>query len=183
MKKVSIFLIGIMTITAAGANPMFCDGCRRSVSLSVAQGTGRGSLLKLIDPFDWAGASMTNIMAQYSVPMTIFDLDARMNASVMQNTAYASEHGLSFFGVGISWDVASEIYDGWYVGFGIGPYYRNNYDRWVSSRLVFGEKFFIGKNIGENLRAEIFTLHFSNGDFTPVNRGINFAGVSVSYGF
>ena len=49
--------------------------------------------------------------------------------------------------------------------------------------LVFGEKVFIGKNINENWHVELFTLHFSNGNFTPANEGFNFAGLSIGYKF
>jgi len=56
-------------------------------------------------------------------------------------------------------------------------------DRWVNSRLVFGEKFFIGKNISDNWHVELFTIHFSNGNLSSVNKGFNFAGVSIGYRF
>ena len=126
---------------------------------------------------------MMTVMSQYAQPMTIFRMPARMNFNIIQNTAYNSAHGLSFFGGGISWDVAPISWHGIYVGIGVGPYYRNNYDRWVSSRLVFGEKFFIGTRIAEHTRIEFVTLHFSNGDFTETNFGFNFAGLSIGYSF
>ena len=70
-----------------------------------------------------------------------------------------------------------------YIGAGIGPYMRDSHDRYVESRLVFGERVFIGKNIGNDWHIEFFTQHFSNGDFTEINRGFNFTGLSVSYSF
>ena len=101
----------------------------------------------------------------------------------MQNFAYESCHGLSFFGIGASWDISLIDYRGFYFGVGIGPYYRDHWDRWVSSRFVFGGKVFIGKNIGEHWRGELYTLHFSNGDLTDRNIGFNFVGIGVNYGF
>ena len=85
--------------------------------------------------------------------------------------------------VGISWDVAVINWNGFYLGVGIGPYMRDSRDRYVESRLVFGEKFFIGKNLTDRWRAEFFTLHFSNADFTEINRGFNYTGLAINYSF
>lgn len=185
MNKILVFILPfcILSPALAGNNIMFGANHGNSLSLYIGQGTGTGSLLKLIYPGDWEFSPMTMIMAQYAQPMTIMRLDARASINIVQNTAYHSGKGLSFFGGGISWDIALFDYKGWYTGVGIGPYYRDNRDRWVSSRIVFGEKFFIGKNINENWRAEFFTLHFSNGDVTPVNTGFNFSGFAINYSF
>jgi len=86
-------------------------------------------------------------------------------------------------GIGISIDTALLQYDNWYMGIGIGPFMRGTMDYWVESRLVFEEKFFIGKNINEKWNFEIFTLHFSNGNFTNKNEGFNFFGVGFGYKF
>lgn len=91
--------------------------------------------------------------------------------------------GASFGAIGVSWDVVFASICGWYFGAGIGPYMRDSGDKYVESRLVFGERVFIGKNIGDRVRAEIFTLHFSNGDFTHLNHGFNFLGIGVNYSF
>ena len=90
---------------------------------------------------------------------------------------------MHFLGIGISVDSALLQYDGWYMGIGIGPFMRDNMDRWVESRLVFAEKVFIGKNLNDNWNVELFTIHFSNGNFTPVNEGFNFAGLGFGYKF
>lgn len=185
MKKVFILIFVVMFCmpTYAGNNVLFGDGDENSLSLYLATGTGSGSLLHLVYPGEWEIVPMTSIMLEYSQPMTIFRMPARMNLNIIQNIAYNSADGLSFFGGGISWDVAPLYWRGIYIGVGFGPYYRNNYDRWVSSRLVFGEKFFIGTHVSENMRVELFTLHFSNGDFTETNLGFNFAGLSIGYSF
>ena len=60
---------------------------------------------------------------------------------------------------------------------------RDSGDKYVSSRLVFGERVFVGKRISDNLATELFTLHFSNGDFTEPNRGFNFVGIAINYSF
>lgn len=182
--KQYVFLFFAITIcTSASANPMFGDNHDNAISLYVAQSTGPGSLFKLINPFMWDVMPQTMLMVQYSQPMTLFRMPARQNFNIVQNIAYNSGHGLSFLGVGISWDIAPITWCGFYIGGGIGPYMRDSHDRYVSSRLVFGEKFFIGKNISDALRAEFFTLHFSNGDFTETNRGFNFIGIAVNYSF
>ena len=184
MKKYLISLISALFImpVMADTNVMFGDKIN-SITLYAAQSVGSGSLLKLIQPGLWDFNPQTFIMAQYSQPIQFFRLDSRLNLDVVQNFAYKSSHGLDFFGLGISVDTALLQYDGWYMGIGIGPYMRNNMDRWVESRLVFGEKVFIGKNISNNWHAELFTIHFSNGNFTQKNEGFNFAGLGVGYRF
>lgn len=166
----------------AEQNIMFGDKIN-SITLYAAQSVGSGSLLKLIQPGIWDFNPQTFFMVQYAQPMKFFRLDSRLNLNVVQNFAYNSSKGLDFMGIGISIDTALLQYDGWYMGLGIGPYMRDNMDRWVESRLVFGEKVFIGKNINENWHVEIFTIHFSNGNFTPKNEGFNFAGLSIGYKF
>ncbi|MBO7509269.1 MAG: acyloxyacyl hydrolase [Alphaproteobacteria bacterium] len=185
MRKIfpAVFLCLFATTAHSESNIMFGENDTNSVAIHIAPGTGSGSLLHLIYPGEWEFVPMTMIMANYAQPMTIFRMPARVSANIMQNFAYNSTRGLSFFGVGLSWDIAPFNWHGFYIGAGLGPYYRNNYDRWVSSRLVFGEKFFIGRVINEHIRAELFTIHFSNGDFTETNLGFNFAGLSLHYSF
>ena len=154
-----------------------------SVTIYATQGTGSGSLLKLIQPGIWEFNPQTFLMAQYSQPIKFFRLDSRLNLNIGSNFAYKSSKGLDFLGIGISVDSALLQYDGWYIGIGIGPFMRDSMDRWVESRLVFEEKFFIGKSFTNNFNIEIATIHFSNGNFTAVNEGFNFAGISVGYRF
>lgn len=184
MKKIAISLFAIiLTIPAFAENNVFFGDKINSITLYGAQSTGSGSLLKLIQPGIWDISPQTFIMAQYSQPMKFFRLDSRLNLNVGQNFAYNSSKGLSFSGIGISIDTALLQYNNWYMGIGIGPFMRDKMDYWVESRLVFEEKFFIGKNIDEKWNIEIFTLHFSNGNFTNKNEGFNFAGLSIGYKF
>lgn len=185
MKKfIPFILCAILPLYASAAqNPMFGPGDENSIMIYAGQSTGSGTLFKLIQPSLWEFGPQTLFMAQYSQPMTIFRLPARQNLAAVTSIAYESNHGLSFSAVGISWDVSLFDYRGFYIGAGLGPYMRDSRDRWVDSRLVFGEKFFIGKNIGDDWRIEFFTLHFSNGDFTDVNKGFNYTGLAVSYSF
>ena len=158
------FIAAIIPLCASASyNPMFGDNHKNSVSVHLGQGTGPGSLFKLVNPGQWDFMPQTMI--------------------IVQNFGYNSSRGLSFLGVGISWDVVPFSWCGFYIGGGLGPYMRDSHDRYVSSRLVFGEKLFIGKNISDKWRAEFFTLHFSNGDFTEINRGFNFTGLAVNYSF
>ncbi|MCQ2572216.1 MAG: acyloxyacyl hydrolase [Alphaproteobacteria bacterium] len=184
MKKVLLSLMMLMTTLPAIAekNIMFGDK-NNSMTLYVAQSTGSGSLLKLIQPGIWDFTPQTFVMLQYSQPMKFFRLDSKLNLNITENFGYKSSTGLGFFSMGISIDTALLQYHDWYMGLGIGPYMRDNMDRWVESRLVFGEKFFIGKNINENWHIELFTIHFSNGNFTQKNEGFNFAGLSIGYKF
>lgn len=185
MNKSILTIIALITPSVAfGAqNPMFAPDTRNSVGIYAAQGTGPGRLMKLINPFLWDIDSMTMLIAQYSQPVSIFRLPARINLNLVQNFAYGDAHGLSFSAVGVSWDVALAQWRGFYLGLGIGPYMRDSRDQYVDSRLVFGERVFIGKNIGTRFRAELFTQHFSNGNFTEINRGFNFAGIGLHYSF
>lgn len=184
MKKIITCLLLSMLIlpTFAENNVMFGNKIN-SMTIYGAQSTGSGTLLKLIQPGLWDFNSQTFVMAQYSQPIKFFRLDSRLNLNVGQNFAYNSSRGLSFFGIGISIDTALLQYDDWYMGIGIGPFMRDNMDYWVESRLVFEEKFFIGKNINENWNIELFTVHFSNGNFTNKNEGFNFAGIGFGYKF
>lgn len=183
-KVITLSILAILITTHAGAqNLMFGTDHINSVAVHIGQGTGSGSLFKLIDPVLWDISPMTSFMIQYSQPMEIFRLPARMNLNIVQNLGYNSDKGLSFFALGVSWDATVLQWHGFYLGLGLGPYMRDSHDRYVQSRLVFGEKFFIGKQITNAWRGEIYTLHFSNGDFTETNRGFNFAGIALNYSF
>lgn len=37
--------------------------------------------------------------------------------------------------------------------------------------------------LNNRFRTELFTQHFSNGDFTKTNRGFNFLGLEINYSF
>lgn len=185
MRKI-LSIIAVLCITApaiAAENPMFDDGDENAFTLNIAQSTGSHNIRKLIWPPDWTIYPQTLIMLTYSQPMEIMRLPSRMNISIVQNIAYESSNGLSFIGAGMSWDVSLVDWRGFYLGIGIGPYYRDNHDRWVSSRLMFGEKVFIGKDIADHWRGELFTIHFSNGDLTDINTGFNFLGLAISRSF
>lgn len=177
-----IAFILIPTITVAG-NPMFEHHDKNSISIYIAQSTGHGDLGHLFFPWEWEINPMTMIMAQYSQPISLFRLPGRVNLTLLQNFSYNSERGKSFAALGISWDVLLFSKCGWYVGVGIGPYMRDSGDDYVESRLVFGEKVFVGKNINSVTRLEFFTQHFSNGDFTDVNHGFNFIGMGINHSF
>ena len=187
MKKSIISFLLLITVPAFAKsekpNPMFGENTDNAIAIYVAQGTSPGSLLKLVNPFLWDFEPMTNLMLQYSQPLEIFRLPARMNLAIVQNLGYSHDDGLNFIAAGISWDVSLIDWHGFYLGVGIGPYMRDSGDRYVESRLVFGERVFIGKNISDKWRIELFTQHFSNGSFTEINRGFNFTGLAVNYSF
>ena len=182
MKKILIFILFLVTSTSF-ANSMFCENCENSIHLYFAKGTGSGTLFKLVEPNLWENEKMLLVMGQYSQPRTFFRLPARQSLHVVQNIGFEKRKDLSFGAAGISMDVALIDYNNFYLGLGLGPYMRDSRDRWVESRLVFGEKFFIGKNISKNINLELFTIHFSNGNFTQKNEGFNFAGIAFGYSF
>ena len=181
MKKICLILIFCCGV--ANANPMFGNKDKNSFGVYVAQSAGQGDLGYLIFPWEWDFGPMTFVMAQYSQPVEIFRLPARINFNVMQNFAYRGMDGTSFGAIGLSWDIALLHWCGWYMGLGIGPYMRDTGDRFVESRLVFGERVFIGREISDDWRVELFSQHFSNGDFTDINHGFNFLGLAVNYSF
>ncbi len=184
MKKYLLPLMGLIAVNSAFAdsNVMFGEK-QNSFTLYAAQSVGSGSLLKLVQPGIWDFNAQTFVMVQYSQPIKFFRLDSRLNLNFGQNFAYKNSKDLDFMGIGISVDTALLQYDGWYFGLGIGPFMRDYMDYWVESRLVFKEKVFIGKNISDNWFIELFTVHFSNGNFTPRNEGFNFAGLAFGYRF
>ena len=173
----------ILFNTPTYANPMFGPNDQNSIGIYIGQSSGQGDLGHLIFPWDWHMSPMTLVMAQYSQPLNTLRLPARINIHLLQNFGYNHARGTSFGALGISWDIAFFSFCDWYIGAGLGPYMRDSGDKYVSSRLVFGERVFIGKRISDNLAAELFTLHFSNGDFTEPNHGFNFLGISLNYRF
>lgn len=178
-----LFALTITTTATAGTNPLFAPGTENSIGIFIGQSTGDGDLGHLINPFDWDISPMTFFGIQYSQPTTILRLPSRINVEAMQNIAYDSASGASFGAVGISWDIAIFSWCGFYVGAGLGEYLRDSGDQYVTSRLVFGERVFIGAQISDRFHAEIFTMHFSNGDFTKTNHGLNFIGATLRYSF
>ena len=182
MKKIVLFL-SMLVFPAFAESNIFFGNDINSITIYGAQSTGSGTLLKLVQPGLWDVSPQTFFMFQYSQPMQFFRLDSRLNLNIGHNFAYNSSQGLSFSGIGISIDTALLQYKDWYMGIGIGPFMRGTMDYWVESRLVFEEKFFIGKNINERWNFEISTIHFSNGNFTNKNEGFNFAGIGFGYKF
>lgn len=180
---IALLLAPIPVFADQKPNPMFASDSQDSILFYAGQGTGRGTLFKLVQPGLWQFMPQTVMMLQYSQPMDIFRLPGRRNIHVVHNMAYETDDGLSFSALGISLDVALFNWRGFYLGIGLGPYMRDERDDCVESRLVFGEKFFIGKNISDRWRVEFMTLHFSNGNFTPKNDGFNYAGLAINYSF
>lgn len=183
MKKLIAIVLATLSTGALAETNVFFGDKMNSITLYAQQSVGSGTLLKLVQPGLWDFCPQTFIMAQYSQPIQFFRLDSRLNLNIGNNFAYKSSDGLGFLGIGISVDSALLQYKGWYIGIGIGPFMRDSRDRWVESRLVFQEKFFIGKSFANNWNIEIATIHFSNGNFTSVNEGFNFAGISIGYKF
>ncbi len=184
--KRAAFLIFILLVPGAAVahtNPMFGKSDQNSLTLYAAQGTGPGTLFKLVAPWMWDFEPMTLWMIQYSQPLTIFRLPARMSLHFASNIGYESDDSLSFSALGISWDVSLFDWRGFYIGLGLGPYMRDRGDDRIDSRLVFGEKFFIGYALSDSWRMEVFTLHFSTGDFSDQNNGFNYTGLSIGYSF
>ncbi len=178
-----ICILLVPTISHAQHNPMFAIHTRNSIGIYAAQSTGHGDLGHLVAPWEWNFSPMTLVMFQYSQPITFLRLPSRINIHALQNFSYHGARGTSFGAIGISLDVLFAAWRGFYFGIGIGPYMRDSGDKYVDSRLVFGERVFIGKNITPRIRGEIFTLHFSNGDFTDPNHGFNFAGLGINVSF
>ena len=113
MKKYITIILAIITLPALGAdnNPMFGKNADNAIALYVSQGTGPGSLFKLVDPFLWEFEPMTNLMVQYSQPASIFRLPSRINLAFVQNFGYGHDRGLSFMAV---WG----LWGGGFVGWG-----------------------------------------------------------------
>ena len=98
-------LVALPAFAESGdVNPMFGADNENSIALYVGQGTGPGSLFKLVDPFLWEFEPMTNLMVQYSQPASIFRLPSRINLAFVQNFGYGHDRGLSFMAVGMCRD-------------------------------------------------------------------------------
>ena len=112
----------------------------------------------LVLPWERKINPMTFVMLQYSQPIQIFRLPARINLNMMQNFAYRSNDGKSFGAVGISWDIVLAQICGWYFGIGAEPYMRDSGDNYDTSRLLFRERVFIGNNVKQSLSRQNY-LH------------------------
>lgn len=168
-------------------NPFFGDA-KNQVGLYVSASTGGTKLMNLIWPGRWESEPFGYIMAQYSQPAQILRLPSRFNIQVGYTIGWGKHdgedwHDYSMPVFGFSWDVSVLQWRNFYAGAGLGLSYKSKEDVRQDSRLVLGTKVFIGYRIDDRLSAEIFTMHYSNGDLTPVNNSYNFAGVSMLYNF
>ncbi len=82
MKKFVAVILSVLTLPAMAdddVNPLFGADNENNIAIYAAQGTGPGTMFKLVDPFLWEFESMTSVMIQYSQPLNVFRLPSRMN--------------------------------------------------------------------------------------------------------
>jgi len=169
------------------ANPFF-GNTKNQIGLYVGQGTGGTHLLNLIWPLKWEYEPFNFFMLEYSRPFEFFTLHGRQNIHLGTTLGWGRHDGEDWrnYGwpmIGLSWDVAVVNWRGFYLGSGIGPFYKSGMDARMDSRFMFGIKVFAGYRLSDRFSAEVFTQHFSNGDLTPINRSYNFAGLGLLANF
>jgi hypothetical protein len=124
---------------------------------------------------------------QYSQPNHFFRLPGRLNVELM--TAYGSGEELSRYTqpvvFGFAQDLVIPLYrpKPVYAGINLGIYIKSHTTDRIDSKFTFGEKVFLGIDIFESMRLELYVRHFSNGTLTEQNSGQNFAGLSVIKNF
>ena len=183
-KKIITFILSILFWSPAFGNAFFDKGCQDAVALYIGQSIGILSMPEVFTPHKWEFERMTMVGFQYSQPGTFFRLPMRQNLNIVNNIDYSrNPSGKSFVMAGISWDAAIVDWRGFYFGLGIGPYYRDLKDSRVGSRMMFGEKIFMGYKIEKNTALEFFFQHFSNGDFAEPNLGFNYIGLAGVFNF
>lgn len=113
-------------------------------------------------------------LVQYSQPMSIFRLPGRRNI----HAGYVNSRSDPWYMAGGSLDVALLSTNRTWFGIGIGANYRNTDTAGMNSRLIFGERVFIGYRMTDNFNLEIYAQHYSNGDLSEKNKGYNFIGLA-----
>lgn len=111
-------------------------------------------------------------LVQYSQPMSIFRLPGRRNI----HAGYVNSRSDPWYMAGGSLDVALVSSNRTWFGVGVGVNYRNTDTAGMNSRLIFGERVFIGYRLADNFNLEIYAQHYSNGDLSEKNKGYNFIG-------
>jgi hypothetical protein len=167
----------LMTAAAAQAeihNPAF-SGKDNQVSVNFAQSRVKAGL-KLEELF-FLGVC-------YSQPNHFFRLPGRQNAELM------TQFGLGEFSkynqdliFGFSQDVISPGFWRMYAGMNLGIYIKTHITDRIGSRFTFGQRYFLGVNVWNDIGLELYARHFSNGDLAKPNHGQNFLGLSVLWSF
>jgi len=122
--------------------------------------------------------------AQYSQPNRFFRIPGRQSIELM--TAHGSgelsryNQALIF---GFAQDAVFPLFGPVYAGINLGIYIKSATTDRISSRFTFGERVFLGADIYEDYRLELYGRHFSNGTLTEKNGGQNFLGLSVMRNF
>ena len=190
MKKLSLisYFLSLVSVAHAQRNPFFGDA-NNQVFLYFGAGVndGLGFPAPIIPaPNKWVPFGMINI--DYAQPNTFFRLPGRLNISYLQTEGWGTGYGWNWRDlqtsiVTLSQDIALFWGHGFYGGIGAGAGFQRFENYRVSSKLLFQFKTFIGYEITDRWRAEIFTHHLSNGSTTAVNYSYNFYGIGFGYNF
>lgn len=171
MKKIKIFLV-----FAALSFPAAADDSHAIFGSRINQfGLYGGHAVRSSDPEHYNAF----IMMQYSQPTKILRLDGRLNVQM----GYVNSETHPWVIGGISLDAALLSFRSFYAGVGMGVFMRNRETPRQDSTLTFGERAFVGRNIGDRVNLEFFFQHFSNGNLSEKNYGYNFLGMSVNLNF
>ena len=124
-----------------------------------------------------------SVSITYSQPNQFFRLPGRRNCEFIMHRGAGEFSRFNNLIWGLSQDVISPSLWRMYLGFGIGGYIKSEQTDRISSLFTFGQKGFLGVQVMEQIRLELFTRHFSNGTLTNTSTGYDFTGLSVIWNF
>ena len=179
----------ILARASDAGNPMFGDK-ENQVFINIGQGFNTTWMIE--PPVNPVPFNMFQF--QYSQPTAIFRLPARISANFIQTLGYGTRYEHQYRGewhwddfsnqIGIiSADVLLAWTDKWYFGTGLGTGVQATANNRVGTLFLIGLKMFVGYEIAEDWRAELFMQHFSNGGTDYRNSSYNFWGLGIGYNF
>jgi len=168
-------------------NPLFGD-TKNQFFLNIGQGIAGTWMLEL--PKNPVPFNMFHF--QYSQPIKFFRLPARLSLNIKQTIGYGESE--CQYGIWDWRDFTTSILflstdylliwtNKWYLGNGIGTGIQMRENDRIGTKFLLGLKLFMGYNITESWRMEVFFNHLSNGSTAPQNYSYNFYGLGFGYNF
>jgi hypothetical protein len=179
MGKALLTLLFAAAEVFAAQNTVF-RGRQNQFTLAIGQSTGYSAPFKILSN-PWY-EPLRSFTLKYSQPTELFRLPSRVSLEFGYHLGDGKVRSLTQQIFGVSWDIVPLSIDSFYVGGTFGGYVKAKVDERIDSRVLFGERLFVGYVFRE-FSLELYLQHYSNGDVTGINHGQNFTGVSISHSF
>ena len=185
MKKIVCALL-FLTITAtadAVSNPFF-GNTKNQIAFDFGYGVNSGFLIPPPSQF----VPFIMLQFQYSQPTTFFRLPARQSLNIIQTLGSGTRYGWQWDKYTIpiamlSEDIILASCNNWYLYTGLGVGMQAQQNERIGSKLLFGFKLGGGYRINDQVSAEMFVQHYSNGNTAPENNSYGFYGLGFTYNF